>query len=112
MYRIVKDLSGKTGSKVPIVDAARRPLKSQEEQAKRWKEHFHAVLNCPEPAVMHDFIQDCNDSLDIYTGDIMVEEVEKVLKRLQNGKAAGIDGIQAELLKHGGGELVKRITKL
>ena len=112
LYQIVKDLSGKTGSKVPIVDTAGRPLKSQEEQAKRWKEHFHAVLNCPEPDVLHDFSQDCMNSLDIEIGDVTMEEVERVIKRLKNGKAAGIDGIQAELLKHGGGELAKRITKL
>jgi hypothetical protein len=100
LYRIVKDLSGKTGPKVPIVDTAGRPLKSQEEQAKRWKEHFHAVLNCPEPGVLHDFSQDCMNSLDIDIGDVTMEEVKRVIKRLKNGKAAGIDGIQAELLKH------------
>jgi hypothetical protein len=69
---------------------------AQDVQAKRWKEHFHAVLNCPEPDVLHDFSQDCMNSLDIDIGDVTMEEVERVIKRLKNGKAAGIDGIQAE----------------
>ena len=30
------------------------------------------------------------------------EEVSKAIRRLKNGKAAGIDGVSAELLKNGG----------
>jgi hypothetical protein len=39
-------------------------------------------------------------------------EVEKALKSLKNGKAAGCDGINAEMLKAGGGVLVKWIHRL
>ena len=37
LYRIVKELSGKTMQKLPINDANGKPLKSHEERAKRWK---------------------------------------------------------------------------
>jgi len=36
--------------------------------------------------------------------EIPVEEVNAVIRKLQNGKAIGTDGIQAELLKHGDNE--------
>jgi hypothetical protein len=88
--------------KVPINGADGKPLKSQEEQAKRWKEHFQTVLNCP------DSIND----LEIDTSAITKDEVAKVTKKLKNGKSVGVDGIQAELLKYGGDKLANRLTKL
>ena len=33
---------------------------------------------------------------------IRLEEVRKVISRLKNGKAAGVDGIVNEIIKHGG----------
>ena len=34
---------------------------------------------------------------------IRLEEVRKIIGRLKNGKAAGVDGIVNEIIKHGGG---------
>jgi hypothetical protein len=112
LYRILKDLSGKMSPKVPINGADGKPLKSQEEQAKRWKEHFQTVLNCPEPDILHDFSGDSINDLGIDTSAITKDEVAKVIKKLKNGKSAGVDGIQAELLKYGGDKLANRLTKL
>ena len=39
-------------------------------------------------------------------------DVERAIKKLKNGKAAGCDGINAEMLKAGGGVLVKWIHRL
>ena len=33
---------------------------------------------------------------------IRLEEVRKIINRLKNGKAAGVDGIVNEIIKHGG----------
>jgi exonuclease III len=112
LYRIVKDLSGKAAPRIPVSGADGKPLKSQEQEAKRWKQYFQDILNCPEPTEVHDFSGDCINALDISTEDITIEEVVKAIKKLKNGKAAGVDGIQAELLKYGGDELVRRITTL
>jgi len=54
---------------------------------------------------VHDFSGDCINALDISTEDITIEEVKKAIKKLKNGKAAGVDGVQAELLKYDGDEL-------
>jgi len=45
-------------------------------------------------------------------GKITSEEVYRVIKKMKNGKAPGIDGIQAELLKSGGKEMIKRLTRV
>ncbi len=43
---------------------------------------------------------------------ITYEEVNQAIKRLRNGKAAGIDGITAEMLKCGGGVVTKWMVKI
>jgi len=39
----------------------------------------------------------------------MPEEVYRVIKKVKNGKAPGIDEIQAERRKSGGKEMIKRL---
>ena len=41
-----------------------------------------------------------------------VEEVTSAIKRLKNRKFAGIYGVQAELLKHGGEETIENMQQL
>ena len=57
----VKKLDGTTAS-------------SQEEHV-RWRQHFSAVLNSPEPQVRHDFDEDDSIQLDIDTNGIAINEV-------------------------------------
>jgi len=67
------------------------------------EEHFFwSVLNCPEPEISHDFEGDSLDipDLDISLDPITDEEVTRAIRKLKNGKAAGSDHIQPELLKH------------
>jgi len=46
------------------------------------------------------------------TEDITIKEVKMAIEKLKNNKAAGVVGIQAELLKCGGDVLARRITTL
>ena len=113
LYKIVKELSGKVTQRVPIRDANGNSLRTHEEQTRRWKEHFSAVLNCQEPETIHDFSLDTPlQTMDANLREITEEEVKRSINRLRNGKSAGIDGIQAELMKSGGKEMITKITRL
>ena len=68
---------------------------------KRWQEHFAAVLNCPQPDVLHEFENDTEEipTLEVNMEAITETEVARAASKLKNGKAAGTDHIQPELLK-------------
>jgi len=78
-----------------------RQAATHEQQMKRWQEHFAAVLNCPEPDVLHEFENDTDDipTLEVDTEAITETELARAASKLKNGKAAGTDNIQPELLK-------------
>ena len=73
-------------------------ITTEREQAERWLEHFKEVLNRPEPNTVFEGIQQQND-LNINFGPPSKDELTKAIKSRKSGKASGIDGIQAELLK-------------
>lgn len=102
LYRIVKELAGGNTKRPQIKLGNGKYATSHEQQMKRWEDHFAAVLNCPEPGEPHDFTQECLETpvLDVSLDPITEEEVQKAIKRLNNGKSSGIDHIQPELLKH------------
>ncbi|XP_065582836.1 uncharacterized protein LOC136041953 [Artemia franciscana] len=69
----------------------------------RWKEYIHGTLNFALPADPPDgrpLFQ-----LDISTEAISIYNIETVLRKLKNGKAADIDRTHPELLKYGVGVL-------
>ena len=43
---------------------------------------------------------------------VLLSEVEEAVRNLKLGKSPGVDNIPAELLKHGGAEVTKSLTKL
>ena len=52
------------------------------------------------------------DYLHIDTPEVTREEVERAVKKLQNGKAAGDDRIVAELVKSGGQTMMDWLVEL
>jgi len=44
--------------------------------------------------------------------DILVEKVQKAVKKLKNNKSLGNDEITGEMIKHGGPHLIKEIHQL
>ena len=77
-------------------------MTSDKEQAERWIEHFREVLNQPTPTDLFDFSGGpARIHLDITEGEITQQEDRRAISKLKNNKAAGLDGIAAELLKHG-----------
>src|SRR6218665_815937 len=115
LFHIVKELAGKTKMEtLPIKKSSGQITKTHDEQVQRWREHFEGVLNCPEPTVQFEASDMLHESevLDIGTDAITEDEVRKAMQSLKNGKAAGNDGIKAEMIKCGGDSTIAQLTKL
>jgi len=71
------------------------------------------VLNQPAPVSEFDFdSRPTAAQLDIAEGNFSPQEVKKAISSLKNNKSAGLDGITAELLKHGKEVVVDELTNL
>ena len=66
-------------------------------------EHFNETLNQPPPSVApYDFTTfNPPEDLTVNLDTITTGETEKAIRMLKKNKAAGLDQITAELLKHG-----------
>jgi len=76
----------------------------------RWAEHFDEVLDRSSDiaaAVIDELPQRL--TLNNLSVPIQLEEVEKAIKVLKNGKAPGADGLSSEVFKHGGSHLTDRL---
>ena len=105
LYTIIRDMSGSNcnNENLPIKNLQGTVLQSEEEQNKRWVEHFCTVLNQYPPTKL---LTDIDDEVDKAVEDkniplkpITLDVVKEGLKDLANNKTAGLDLIPAELLK-------------
>ena len=72
---------------------------NQQERIKLWKQHFKNLLGNP-PKVTHEPITTIiSKQLDIKLGSFKQEELNSVLKKIKNRKAAGLDEIPPEIWK-------------
>ena len=104
-----KKMKQLTNSKVTregtILDESGTPLQGTEEKLAHWKRHFEGVLSV-QGTVAEEAMASLEDLSHVDTPAVTRKEVERAVKRLRNGKAAGEDGIVPELLKNGGTSLV------
>ena len=99
LYKITKTLKGSFNSgDGPVKDKEGNFISSEQGKTARWKEHFEEVLNRPEPAQTPD-IPPADEDLDIAIDPPTEEEIKQAMKTLKNGKAAGVDGVTAEMLR-------------
>ena len=99
VYKITKQIcGGNTCPPVPTKDKCGNVITNEREVAERWVEHFRDVLNQPEPDIAVA-IEESQEDPDIVTTPPTEEEIQAAIKAMKNGKAAGIDGIHAEMLK-------------
>ena len=72
---------------------------NQRERIKLWKQHFENLLGNP-PKVTHEPItRIISKQLDIKLGPFTQEELDSVLRKIKNRKAAGLDEIAPEVKK-------------
>ena len=72
---------------------------NQQERVKLWKQHFENLLGNP-PKVMHKPItRIISKQLDIKLRPFTQEELDSVLRKIKNRKAAGLDEIPPEVQK-------------
>ena len=78
---------------------AKEKLKAanQQERKKLWKQHFKNLLGNP-PKVTHEPItRIISKQFDIKLGPFTQEELDSVLRKIKNMKAAGLDKIPPEV---------------
>ena len=72
---------------------------NQQERIKLWKKHFENLLGNP-PKITHEPItRIISKQLDIKLGPFTQEELDLVLRKIKNRKAAGLDEIPPEVWK-------------
>ena len=79
----------------------------------RWAEHFNTLLNSENPADQDIFANfPTSPPVEHLDSPPSFAEVRKAMKGLKNNKSPGPDGIPAEVLKHGGYLLTRRLHQL
>lgn len=99
VYKITKRLCGRNISQSPPIKCKKGTvITTEREQAARWVQHFQEVLNCPAPDTPAN-PQPAMNVLNIDISPITASELKDALTAMKSGKAAGIDSIEAEMLK-------------
>ena len=95
-------------------DTSGRLLKGGDAR-KRWAEYFEGLLNVEEMREaeigMYGDVE-LPEMEDVNEREITREEVERALKETKAGRAPGVDGVRAEMLKEGGVAAVEWMVRL
>ena len=82
-------------------NTAKAKLKAanQQERTKLWKQHFENLLGNPPKITQEPITRIISKQLDIKLGPFTQEELDSVLRKIKNRKAAGLDEIPPEVWK-------------
>ena len=94
-----------------ILDENNQPTGTLGESLARWRRHFDNILNVRREVTM-DAAHQPTDSSGVSCVEVQRGEVAAALQKLNLGKAAGSDGISAELLRGGGSVFVDWLLEL
>ena len=88
-------------------------ITDRSEILKIWAEHFNDVLNRPSTISLAAFDEVKQHPI-IHEIEVRpnISETTQAIKKLTSGKAAGSDAIAADIYKHGGINLTKRLVQL
>ena len=103
VYKITNTICGKKHKSAGVRTKDGKLLTQEDEVRGRWEEHFNKVLNipCNVPAdeTLEEDLQAAADLENVNPEPPTREEIRRNLKRMQNNKAPGIDGITAAMWK-------------
>ena len=104
LYKITNTICGKKHKKSAGVRTKDGKLLTQEGEVRgKWEEHFNEVFNIPCDIPVDESVEEelqaGKDLENVNLEPPTREEVRRNLKRMQNDKAPGIDGITAEMWK-------------
>jgi hypothetical protein len=86
---------------------------SKDEVVTRWKEYFQEVLGGDIGEEVADYPRGMNTNVE--SDEVLpltLEEVQMAVKSLNNNRSPGMDGIPAELYKHGETKLLQHIHSI
>ena len=104
----------KTNNVAPVKNADGTQLfTDMKEISDKWKEHFHQLLN-QEGNVDNDATDRLTAQATIMhlNDPITMQELRKAVKAANVGKAPGLDGIPAEVIKHGVHGLLQQLLSV
>ena len=78
---------------------AKLKVASQQERVKLWEQHFKNLLGNPPKITDEPITRIISKQLDVKLGPFTKEELDSVLRRIKNRKAAGLDEIPPEVWK-------------
>ena len=83
-------------------NTAKAKLKAanQQERIKLWKQHFENLLGNPQKITHEPITRIISKQLDIKLGPFTQEELDSVLRKIKNRKAAGLDDIDTAIWMH------------
>lgn len=114
-HAAINEVYGPTSSGIAPIRSkdGSKLLTKKKEISDRWKEHFHELLNCPS-SVDESAIEQLEQLPIMHELDIepCLDEVQQAIKQTRTGKAPGVDGIPAEVYRHGGIQIAKQLLKL
>uniref|UniRef100_A0A8D9ACT3 Craniofacial development protein 2 n=2 Tax=Cacopsylla melanoneura TaxID=428564 RepID=A0A8D9ACT3_9HEMI len=103
LYKITKTLSNrKTSQQKPIRDKYGHIIVGENEQLRRWREHFQELLNpnnTDNILPQENFEENLSTTNNISEEPPTKNEIQRAIKELKNGKAPGIDNLPPEIFK-------------
>ena len=90
-WQTINEVSGRKSTAKAKLKAA-----NQQERIKLWKQHFENLLANPPNVTQETIARIISKQLDIKLGPFTKEELDSVLRKIKNRKAAGLDEIPPE----------------
>ena len=110
-FQIVNDLTKSKQARVNTIhDKAGNCLTEEDAVLKRWTEYCSDLYNYQSQGDSN--VTSCHESTNDDDFPVPREEVEAAISSLKSGKAAGVDNIPAELIKHGGESVVAMLLRI